>query len=72
MTTPSEIEQVKQDLCKLRQRIEDIATAGNHTRAEVEATTEMVRDHHLWFVQGRGFRKTERTPQLKSNIPFES
>ena len=63
MTTPSEIELVKQDIDKLRKRIEDVAMAGNHTRAEVDSTTEMVRDHHRWIVHGPLARNSDLHPK---------
>lgn len=65
MTIPTEIELIRQDIDKLKQRIEDVATAEKRAREEIDATTEMVRDHHLWIVHG------DCPPALRRKTPFE-
>lgn len=72
MTIPTETELIKQDVERLAHRIDDLALAFAKMRAEVDANTEAVSDHHLWIVHGREGRKIERAPELRPKNLFES
>lgn len=71
MTIPTEVDLLRQVISALSQRVDDMATAFAKMRAEVDASTQAVQDHHMWIMHGRGFRKTERAPEFKPKTPFE-
>lgn len=72
MTIPTEIDLLRQMIGALVQRVDDIALAFAKMRAEVDANTEAVSDHHLWIVHGREGRKIERAPELKPKTPHDT
>lgn len=65
MTIPTEIELMRQSIEKLAQRTDDLALAFAKMRAEVDANTEAVNDHHLWIMHGH------RAPDPQPKPPFK-